>query len=37
MSFEVLRCAGHKQGDLSKLTGVSERAVRRIEQEPVIA
>jgi transposase len=33
---QVLRRAGHGQADVSRLTGVSEREVRRIEQEPLV-
>lgn len=34
---QVLRRAGHTQADVTRLTGVSEREVRRIEQEPAVA
>lgn len=33
---QVLRKAGHNQLEVSALTGVSERSVRRIEAEPVV-
>lgn len=33
---QVLRRAGHAQADVARLTGVSEREVRRIEQEPLV-
>ncbi|MGE5716621.1 MAG: IS21 family transposase [Acidobacteriota bacterium] len=33
---QVLRRAGHRQADVARLTGVSERGVRRIEQEPLV-
>jgi transposase len=33
---QLLRSAGHKQGDVAELTGVGERSIRRIEnEEPV--
>lgn len=34
---QLLRRAGHTQADVTRLTGVSEREVRRIEQEPLVA
>ncbi len=34
---QVLRRAGHTQADVTRLTGVSEREVRRIESEPPVA
>ena len=33
---QVLRRAGHTQADVTRLTGVSEREVRRIEHEPPV-
>ena len=34
--IQVLREAGRKQGDVAEIAGVSERSVRRIEQEPAV-
>jgi transposase len=34
--IQVLRRAGVKQSEVAKLTGVSEREIRRVEQEPVV-
>jgi DNA-binding XRE family transcriptional regulator len=35
-AIQVLRKAGHTQSEVAQLTGVSEREVRRIEQEPEV-
>jgi transposase len=35
--IQVLRKAGHSQGDTAKLAGVGERTVRRVEAEPAVA
>lgn len=36
-AIQVLRAAGHKQADIAKQLGVSERSVRAIEHEPAVA
>ena len=33
-AIQVLRAAGHGQGEIAKLTDVSVRSVRRVEAEP---
>jgi transposase len=35
--IQVLRKAGHSQGETAKLAGVGERTVRRVETEPAVA
>jgi transposase len=35
-AIQVLRQAGHTQAEVASLTGVSEREVRRVEQEPAV-
>jgi transposase len=35
-AIQVLRKAGHAQAEVATLTGVSEREVRRVEQEPAV-
>lgn len=35
-AIQILRKAGHSQSEIAELTGVSEREVRRIEQEPPV-
>jgi DNA-binding XRE family transcriptional regulator len=34
--IQVLRRAGHSQAEVAKLAGVSERSVRRIDEEPSV-
>ena len=36
-AIQVLREAGHKQSEIAKQLGVSERSVRTIESEPAVA
>ena len=35
-AIQVLRAAGHRQGDIARLTEVSIRSVRRVEGEPAV-
>jgi len=35
--IQVLRKAGHSQGEVAQLAGVSERSVRRVASEPVVS
>jgi len=36
-AIQVLRAAGHTQSEVAELTGVSEREIRRIEEEEPVS